>query len=91
MDAENQINEANGQWMSIPDAQAYCGGVSRSTIQRLLRKKAIRGTRIGARTLVHRPSLDEYLLTNGYDSRVTPVRGGDENRGVEDKSDRRAG
>ncbi len=74
MDAENQTNEVNGQWMSIPEAQVYVGGVSRSTVQRLLRKKAIRGTRVGARTFVHRGSLDEYLLANEYDSSVTPVR-----------------
>ena len=74
MDAEKQTNEVNGQWMSIPEAQVYVGGVSRSTVQRLLRKKAIKGTRVGARTFVNRQSLDDYLLGNGYDSTVTPVR-----------------
>lgn len=73
-DMENLRDGEYGQWISIPDAQAYAGGVSRSTVQRLLRKGAIRGTRIGARTLVYRPSLDEYLLGNGYDSTMTPVR-----------------
>lgn len=74
MDAENQRDEVYGQWLSIPDAQAYCGGVSRSTMQRLLRKKEVRGTRLGARTLVHRQSLDEYLLSREYDPRANPVR-----------------
>ena len=77
MDAKNEVGEAYGQWMSMQEAQQYCGGISRSTVQRLLRKGAIRGTRVGARTLVYRPSLDEYLLANEYGSDVTPVRGED--------------
>lgn len=74
MDTENQRDEVYGEWLSMADAQRYAGGISRSTVQRLLRKKAIRGTRVGARTLVNRRSLDEYLLANGYGSPVTPVR-----------------
>ena len=74
MDADNQTDETRGQWIPISDAQAHAGGISRSTVQRLLRKGAIRGTRVGARTLVFRPSLDEYLMSREYDSDVTPVR-----------------
>ena len=74
MDAEKYRDEVYGEWLCMDDAQRYAGGISRSTLQRLLRKKAVRGTRVGARTLVHRPSLDEYLLSRGYDSDVTPVR-----------------
>ena len=71
---ENRRDEDYGQWMSIPDAQAYAGGVSRSTVQRLLRKELVRGTRVGARTLVHRRSLDAYLVSREYGSPVVPVR-----------------
>ena len=74
MDAQDKTEEVYGEWISISDAQAYAGGISRSTVQRLLRKKAIKGTRVGARTLVYRPSLDAYLLGNEYDSPVMPVR-----------------
>ena len=74
MDAKNEAGEAYGEWLSIPDAQAYAGGISRSTLQRLLRKRAIRGARVGARTLIFRPSLDAFLMAREYDSDVTPVR-----------------
>lgn len=77
MDADDKSGDAYGRWLSMQEAQSYAGGISRSTLQRLLRKKAVRGTRVGARTLVYRPSLDEYLLSREYDSGVTPVRGGD--------------
>ena len=71
---ENRRDEVHGEWLCMDDAQRYAGGISRSTLQRLLRKKAVRGTRVGARTLVYRQSLDEYLMGHGYDSEVTPVR-----------------
>lgn len=66
--------EAHGRWLSIGDARRYAGNISRSTLTRLLRKGAVRGARVGGRTLVSQGSLDAYLLEHDYDSEANSVR-----------------
>lgn len=69
--------EAHGQtgdWLSTTEARRYAGNISRATLHRLLRKGAVRGARVGSRTLVSRSSLNAYLLEHDYASGAHSVR-----------------
>jgi len=46
---------------SIPDAQAYLGGISRTTLYELAKRRDLKVVRIGRRAFVTRASLDEYV------------------------------
>lgn len=46
---------------SIPDAQAYLGGIGRTTLYELMKTQELRAVRIGRRSFITRDSLDKYV------------------------------
>lgn len=46
---------------SIPDAQAYLGGISRTTLYELAKRGDLAVVNIGRRAFVTRASLDHYV------------------------------
>lgn len=46
---------------SIPDAQAYLGGISRTTLYELAKRRDVQLVNIGRRAFITRESMDAYV------------------------------
>ena len=65
---------------SIPDAQAYLGGIGRTMLYELMKTQELRAVRIGRRSFITRESLDNYVerlaTSGGAASLLRPIAGG---------------
>lgn len=65
----------NRALLDFPAAQAYLGGISRSTLKLLVWRGFLRPTRIGRRVLFSRRVLDDYIerQTGSREDRLEPA------------------